>query len=282
MVHRLHTLQRVGSCMDVTVPVLREQISRTAHHHCSMSTQHRRTAHSSSFLPSHLHSLSLTQRHRLLTPAHAESRLLLARSLVFIAPDKAAIRSPPSSSDSTPTMSNSSLSSPRPLPGPTTPRAAAQPRRASSASSLASTPRDGSGPERVDACGTDLICYDQQCQRRSCPNPSEHRIENGTCHPTLDPSTFSVWDGRMGIAASTITKNGHHQWQINGDLDCEVDTTGLPSPGFISPFSDEASTRDRETDRLAKVATTEGDNSYACGRQPAGSGTGSRQAGIYT
>ena len=85
-------------------------------------------------------------------------------------------------------------------------------------------------------------CYDDQGHLRPCPNPVEHAIPNGTCHPTLHPSAFCVWDGRMGIEVSSIRKNGHHSYQVNVNPGNEVSTMGGDAESYVSPFSTEAYT----------------------------------------
>ena len=85
-----------------------------------------------------------------------------------------------------------------------------------------------------------LECYDDDMNVVPCPNTREHRLPNGTEHPTLKPHNLCVWDGRMGIQPTSIIKNGHHCWQVNICQGSEVQTYGLNSPNHVSPFSNEA------------------------------------------
>ena len=85
------------------------------------------------------------------------------------------------------------------------------------------------------------LCYDDAGNVQLCPDPVEHALPNGTVH-RLPASQFHVFDGRMVIQASSITKNGHHWWQINVDRGNDVITrlAGLNMAAFESPFSDKA------------------------------------------
>jgi hypothetical protein len=84
------------------------------------------------------------------------------------------------------------------------------------AKKLEAAPRRSSSP----------ICYDDDCNRRRCPNRPEHVIPNGTEHPTLLPSSVCVFDGRLGIQPTSITKNGDHSWQVNVCQGSEIISIG--------------------------------------------------------
>lgn len=77
---------------------------------------------------------------------------------------------------------------------------------------------NGTAVDRADVSTKDntIVCYDDDGNRRTCPDPTEHVIPNGIHHPTLNPHNLVVFNGTSGhFITNSITKNGHHNWQIN-------------------------------------------------------------------
>ena len=81
---------------------------------------------------------------------------------------------------------------------------------------------------------------EEEEQKEGASHQDEDTTPFGHEHPTLKPTDFVVWDGRMGIVPSSIIKNG--TWQINVDRDGEVNTMGgnPQDRSYVSPFSTKA------------------------------------------